>query len=117
METGWYDSYGNFRADYGSETPKPTIPEVKPKSDDIFGLTDKNWSSISSIGNLGLGALSVWNSMENRKLAKDTFNFNKEMKTKEYDLAKADWDKRVARSDGLAAALSSGYGSVSPGNK
>lgn len=79
---------------------------------DVLGLTGQTWQGINNVANLGLGALSIWNAMENNKIAKDTFNFNKEMKTKEYDMAKSDWDKRVARSEGLAAQLGSGYGSA-----
>ena len=104
-----YDSeVGNYLKNIGGNG----IPEIDlgmgktSGSNGVFGGGTSLGMNTETLG-MGLGLLgdlgNIWQARESNKLKRDTLNFNKDMMTKNYNLAKDAYDRRVRRSGNLQA--------------
>lgn len=79
------------------------------KGDIKSGMQSTNGMSGFQMADVALGTVSaigsIWSAVEQNSLAKKTFNFNKDMMTKNYDMAKSAYDARVRRGKNLSASI------------
>jgi len=61
---------------------------------------------INAGANLAQGIASLYSAFQNNSLARKTFNFNKDMMQKNYELAKDAYDRKVRRTAHIDAQLS-----------
>lgn len=73
--------------------------------EDYLGMKGSTWQGLGTGVQLGLGALNTWGGLEELGLAKDAFNFNKNMAEKEYAMAKDAYDRNVKRSEHVASQM------------
>lgn len=74
----------------------------------LFGMSDTTWGNIGTLGNLALGGLAAYTNMQQLGLAKDAFKFNKDLKNKEYAMAKDAYDRNVARAKSIGNQMNAG---------
>lgn len=74
----------------------------------LFGLKDSTWGNIGTAGQLGLGLANTLTAMRQLELQKDAFAFNKDMKNKEYAMAKDAYDRNVARAASIGEQMRKG---------
>lgn len=74
----------------------------------LFGLTNGTWGNIGTMGKLGTGLANAYLGYKNYGLAQDTFAFNKDMKEKEYAMAKDAYDRQVARASSIGNQMQAG---------
>lgn len=105
-QTGDFGGYGkNLTRDALGQN----VTGVNPGGDTgLFGLKDTTWSNIGTLGNLGMGLAGTVAAMEQLNLQKDAFKFNKDMKEKEYGMARDAYDRNVARAAGIGEQMRKG---------
>lgn len=74
----------------------------------LFGLKDTTWGNIGMAGQLGLGLANTITAMDQLNLQKEAFGFNKDMKNKEYSMAKDAYDRNVARAASIGEQMRKG---------
>ena len=67
-----------------------------------FGVMD-GVQIASAVGNLWLGYQGYKAAKEQNALARDAFEFNKDLSTKNFNIAKEDRDRRIKRSDNISS--------------
>jgi len=106
-------SYAPKNGEYGSNYPGYTVPDnwyikAPDNSARLFGLGKNTWSNIGTMGNLALGGLAAYTNWQQLGLAKKAFKFNKDMKQKEYAMAKDAYDRNVARAKSIGDQMRAG---------
>lgn len=97
--------------DYGTNLTNGSLKSnqnLSSTDSGMFGLKDSTWGNIGTIGQLGLGALSAYTNWGQLELAKDAFSYNKEMKDKEYAMAKDAYDRRIAKGTSITEQINAG---------
>lgn len=102
--------------DYGTQatnkalSSNPNLPTAGSTGGDtgLFGLKDTTWGNIGMAGQLGLGLANTLTAMDQLRLQKDAFAFNKDMKNKEYAMAKDAYDRNVARAASIGEQMRKG---------
>lgn len=76
---------------------------VNINNDSTFlGMDNNQWKGAGTLADIGMGAMQTWTAMQQLGLAKDAFKFNKDMKQKEYGMARDAYDKNVARRESVS---------------
>lgn len=86
---------------YDLEHRKLDVEEKALKANE-FGA---NMGTAKFAFSVGTDLLNAWNSFKQLDLQKEAFKFNKDMATKEFNLAKESYDRKKKRSQGIAAAM------------
>lgn len=101
----WKNSVSAF--DKGLDLPT-TNTNLNTSDTGLFGLKNTTWGNIGTAGQLGLGLANTLTAMRQLELQKDAFRFNKDMKNKEYAMAKDAYDRNVARAASIGEQMRKG---------
>lgn len=75
---------------------------------DGFGMNAGTLKGLGSIGDIGVGLGKLFLGSKQLGLAEDKFEFDKDMLTKQYAMAKDNYDKQTARSASIGSQMSAG---------
>ena len=75
---------------------------------DGFGLNTGTMKGLGSIGDMASGLGSLYLGSKQLGLAEDTAAFNKDMLTKQYNMAKDAYDKQTARASSIGSQMQAG---------
>ena len=75
---------------------------------DGFGLNKGTMKGLGSIGDIASGLGSLYLGSKQLGLAEDTAAFNKDMLTKQYNMAKDAYDKQTARASSIGLQMQTG---------
>lgn len=92
----------------GNQIDAPKIEPVGMWGKDGFGMNQGTMQGLGQLGSLAQGLGSLYLGNKQLGLAEDTFAYNKEMKNKEYAMAKDSYDKSVARAADIGAQMNQG---------
>lgn len=87
------------------------VPKLNANSifgEDGFGWNEGTLKGLGTIGNLASGLGSIFLGSKQLGLAKDAFNFNKDMANKEYAMALEAYNANKARSESIGNQMNAG---------
>ncbi len=110
---GFADNYtlGNFSAETPNTSTEPSNALKWFGADGkggLFGLDSNTLNALGKVGSLAGGLAGTYAGFKQLGLAEDAFNFNKELKEKEYAMAKDAYDKNVARAKSVGDQMRAG---------
>lgn len=120
QQAGLAQSYGNLASvgdtasmsnPVGSMTNLDKGMYLNNAGDTTLGLDNGTWGNIGAGLNIAQGLAGLYLGNKQLGLAEDQFAFNKDMATKEYDMAKDAYDRNVKRAEGIGAQMRAGSSS------
>lgn len=100
---GYAANWDNQAADFGGTSNYGT-----QTGDGLFGIDNQQWGNIGQAGQLGLGLANAYSGYKNMQLKRDAFDFNKDMKQKEYAMAKDAYDRQIRRATSIGDQMRAG---------
>lgn len=85
-----------------------SAPKTSLFGDQGFGFNKGTMKGLGQIGDLASGLAGIYFGNKQLGLAEDKFAFDKDMMTKQYNMAKDAYDRKVKRAENIGAQMQAG---------